>query len=87
MDTSRNDCLMIGSYICGLNSDLFLHTDKNHSFLQLNAEKHLHFDFVILMFALNLFLHRIKNEFLTNGNFLVLEFPSPLSFSLLSLLL
>ena len=24
-----NDCLMIGSYVCGLNSELFLHTDKN----------------------------------------------------------
>ena len=28
-----NECLlMIGSYVCGLNSELFLHTDKNHSF-------------------------------------------------------
>ncbi len=45
-----NHCLMIGNYICGLNSELFLHTDKNHSFLLLkrlmNAENHLHFDFV-----------------------------------------
>ena len=45
-----NDCLMIGSYVCGLNSELFLHTDKNHSFFvvkrQINAEKYLHFDFV-----------------------------------------
>ena len=34
---------MIGSYVCGLNSELFLHTDKNRL---INAEKHLHFDFV-----------------------------------------
>ena len=27
-----NNCLMIGSYIFGLNK-LFLHTDKNHRFL------------------------------------------------------
>ena len=48
MDTLKNtkDCLMIGSYVCGLNSKLFLHTDKNHSFLLLETEKHLHFDFV-----------------------------------------
>ena len=26
------DCLMIGSYVCGLNREVFLHTDKNHSF-------------------------------------------------------
>ena len=25
-------CLIIGSYVGGLNSELFLHTDKNHSF-------------------------------------------------------
>ena len=46
-----NDCLMIDSYVCGLNSELFLHTDKNHSFFAvrdqlINAEKHLHSDFV-----------------------------------------
>ena len=44
------DQLIIGRYVGGLNSELFLHTDKNHSFLLLetimNAEKHLHFDFV-----------------------------------------
>ena len=33
-----NDWLMIGSYVCGLNSELFLHTDKNHIFL-LEANK------------------------------------------------
>ena len=32
------DCLMIGSYICGLNRELFLHNDRNHSFLLLEAE-------------------------------------------------
>ena len=37
-----NDCLKIGSYVCSLNCELFLHTDKKH----LKAEKHLHFDFV-----------------------------------------
>ena len=46
-----NDCLIIGSYVCGLNSELFLHTDKNHSFFAvrdqlINTEKHLHSDFV-----------------------------------------
>ena len=25
-----NEFLMIGSYNCGLNSELFLHTDKKH---------------------------------------------------------
>ena len=34
-----NDCLMIGSYVCGLNSELFLHTDINHSFLLLETNK------------------------------------------------
>ena len=37
-----NDCVMIGSYICGLNSELFLHADNKHRF---SAEKQLHFDF------------------------------------------
>ena len=37
---------MIGSYVGGLNNELFLHTDKNHSFIPINAEKRLHFDFV-----------------------------------------
>ena len=26
-----NDRLMIGSHICGLNNELFLHTDKSHN--------------------------------------------------------
>ena len=30
-----NHFLMIGSYICGLNCELFLHTDKNCSFFLL----------------------------------------------------
>ena len=30
-----NDCLMIGNYVCDLNSELFLHTDKNNSFFLL----------------------------------------------------
>ena len=39
-----NDCLMIGIYVFGLNSELFLHTDKKHIFLLetnklINAEK------------------------------------------------
>ena len=34
-----NDCLLIGSYVCDLNSELFLHTDKNHSFLLLEVNK------------------------------------------------
>ena len=33
------DCLMIGSYVCSLNSELFLHTVKNHSFLLLETNK------------------------------------------------
>ena len=41
---------MIDNYVCGLNSELFLHTDKNHSccifcWILMNTEKHLHFDF------------------------------------------
>ena len=28
-----NDSLIIGSYVCGLNSELFLHTDKKLFFL------------------------------------------------------
>ena len=32
-----NDCLMIGSYVCGLNSELFLHTDKKHFFFLLET--------------------------------------------------
>ena len=27
-----NECLMIGDNVCGLNSEFFLHTDKNHIF-------------------------------------------------------
>ena len=34
-----NDCLMIGSYVCGLKSELFLHTDKNHFFFLLETNK------------------------------------------------
>ena len=30
-----NDCLMIGSSVCGLNSELFLHTDKKQLFFLL----------------------------------------------------
>ena len=33
-----NDCLMIGGYVCGLNSELFLHTDKK-VFLLLETNK------------------------------------------------
>ena len=43
-----NDCLMIGSYVCSLNSELFLYTDKKHIFSVrglINAEKQMHFDF------------------------------------------
>ena len=55
-----NDCLMIGSYVCGLNSELFLHTDKNHwVYAVINAEKHLHFEFVSVHVCSNLFLHRL----------------------------
>ena len=57
-----NHCLMIGSYICGLNSELILHTDKNHRFLLLETNecrKHLHFDFCICSCLL---LHRFKNK-------------------------
>ena len=40
------DCSMIGSYVCGLNSELFLHTDKN-LILETNkcTEKQMHFNF------------------------------------------
>ena len=37
-----NDCLMTGSYVCGFNMELFLHTDKNHNcffFLLLETNK------------------------------------------------
>ena len=57
-----NHCLMIGSYICGSNSELILHTDKNHRFLLLETNecrKHLHFDFCICSCLL---LHRFKNK-------------------------
>ena len=68
-----NDCLLIGSYVCHLNSELFLHTDKNHSFLlfETNAENICVLTLYLFMFALNLFLHRFRNELacsLTNGN-------------------
>ena len=55
-----NDCLMIVSYICGLNSELFfLHTDKNHSFFLLletnKCRKEFEFSLYMymFMFALN----------------------------------
>ena len=62
--SKENDCLMIGSYVCGLKSDLFLHTDRKHFFCQrlINAEKHLHLTLYLFMFALKLFLHRFRNE-------------------------
>ena len=63
-----NDCLVIGSYICGLNSEFFLHTDKNRSFFLLET---CILTLYLFMFALNLFLHRFRNELtrsLTNGN-------------------
>ena len=47
---------MIGSYACGLNSELFLHTDKTIFFLSVHVY---------------LFLHRFRNELarsLTFGN-------------------
>ena len=31
-----NDCLMIGSYVSGLNSELYLHTDKKKILLETN---------------------------------------------------
>ena len=34
-----NDCLMIGSKVFGLNSELFLHTDKKHIYSLINADK------------------------------------------------
>ena len=33
-----NDCLMIGSYVCGLNSELFLHTDNHQLFFLLDEK-------------------------------------------------
>ena len=63
-----NDSLMIGSYVCGLNSELFLHTVKNYSVLLLETEKHLDYDFVSVHVCS---LHRFRNELsrsLTNGN-------------------
>ena len=65
---------MISSYVCSLNSALFLHTDKKHRFLLLETNKCKNafaFDFYLFMFALNLYLHRFRNEptrSLTNGN-------------------
>ena len=66
-----NDCLMIGSYICGLNSELFLHTDKNHSFFAVKTNKcrkAFAFDFVSVHVCS---LHKFRKELvrsLTNGN-------------------
>ena len=42
-----NDCLMIGSYDCSLNGELFLHTDINQLFFCLRqiCRKQLHFEF------------------------------------------
>ena len=59
-----NDCLMIGSYVCGLNSELFLHTDKNHNCFALREmQKSICIlTLYLFMFALNLFLHRFSNE-------------------------
>ena len=37
--SKANDCLMIGSYVSGLNSELFQHTDKNHIFFLLETNK------------------------------------------------
>ena len=51
-----NDFLMIGSYICGLNSKLFLHTDKTFfcvlERLYINAEKQLHLILNQFMFVI-----------------------------------
>ena len=34
-----SDCLMIGIYVCELNSELFLHTDKNQLLFLLETNK------------------------------------------------
>ena len=71
-----NGCFMIGSYVCGLNSEILLHTDKNHIFfLQTlkNAEKHPHLYFVSVHAYSQCILHRFRNELslsLTNLNLL-----------------
>ena len=40
-----NNCLMIGSNVCGLNGELFLHTDINYMlFGTTKCRKSLHFD-------------------------------------------
>ena len=66
-----NDCLMIGSYVCGLNSELFLHTDKNHSCFLFDTNKcRKAFAFLFSLLS-TIFLHRFRNELarsLTNGN-------------------
>ena len=67
---------MIGSYVCDLNSELFLHIDKNHSFflvLETNkCKKTFAFLLCICSCLLSIFLHRFRNELacsLRNGSY------------------
>ena len=39
MDINEQLLNVIGSYVCGLNSELFLHTVKNYSVLLLETNK------------------------------------------------
>ena len=56
-----NNCSMIGSHLCGLNSELYLHTDI---FQLVNAEKQLHFDFesVHVYFYIDLGMSSLSNK-------------------------
>ena len=59
-----NDCL-IGSYVCGLKSELFLHTDKNQLFRDQYAVKQLHFDFEsvrVCYFDIDLRMSSLSNK-------------------------
>ena len=57
-----NDCLMIGSYVCGLN-------EKHSIFLLLDAEKHLHFDFVSVHVCFQFIYMNELARSLTDGNY------------------
>ena len=60
-----NDCLMIGSYVCGLNSELFLHTNNFFCWSLINAEKQLHFDFEsvrVCYFDIDLGMSSLSNK-------------------------
>ena len=62
-----NYFLMIGSYVCGLNSELFLHTDKHCFFVleTINAEKQLYFNFEsvrVCYFDIDLGMSSLSNK-------------------------